>query len=240
MINKEKDLHENPNETEDDHSIDRQEIEIKNPIELQNIENPTKRRKCIVISKKNQNTIQSKYANTSPLGTIGFGMATVMLNLANAGVYEINGMVLGLSFFHGGFGQLISGIFEIKKGNTFGATTFLSSTCFWFSFVTMWLCPFSLGCKETSDISLAVFNLFWGIFTAAMTVAVMKNGHLANKMMFIVLSLNFFLISIGLFSNVGIVVKIGGVFGVISGIFGIYIGCADAINTEFNHYLLPY
>lgn len=183
--------------------------------------------------------VRDKYANTSPLGIIGFGMATVMLNLANAGLYEINGMVLGLGFFHGGFAQLIAGYFEIKKGHTFSATTFLSSTAFWFSFVTMTLCPNFLGCKETDNIALGTFNLFWGIFTALMLVAVMKNGHISNILLLTALVVNFFMISIGLYSNFAIFVKVGGAFGVISGMIGIYNGCADIINGEYGKYVLP-
>lgn len=227
MIGQKKDHHGNPEEG--------MEIDEHDSFILNDIEKPDQDEKSKL--KKN---FPDKYANTSPLAILGFGMATVLLNLANAGCYEINGMVLGMGFFYGGFGQLIAGIFEILKGHTFAATTALSSTCFWFAFVTMWLCPFTLGCVETNNIALATFNLVWGIFTTFMMIVVLKNGRISNKIQFVSLTINFFLISIGLYIEKDIVVKIGGVFGVISGSVGIYNGCADIVNSELHHNILPF
>lgn len=227
MSSQKKDFHGNPEQVLD--------IDDHDSIILQDLEKPQNEKNEV-----NQSPNKDKFGSTSPLGSLGFGMATVMLNLANAGCYTINGMVLGMGFWYGGLGQLISGVFEIIKGNTFSATTTLSSACFWFSFVTMWICPSSLGCAETSNESLATFNLVWGIFTACMMVAVMKNGHLSNKILFVALTINFILIAVGFFISKQIIVQIGGGFGVISGAIGIYNGCAEIMNGEFHHHIIPF
>jgi succinate-acetate transporter protein len=38
-------------------------------------------------------------ANPAPLGLMGFGMTTVLLNLHNIGLFELNSMILGMGIF---------------------------------------------------------------------------------------------------------------------------------------------
>ncbi len=65
-------------------------------------------------------------ANPAPLGLMGFGMTTVLLNIHNAGFFENDIMILAMGIFYGGLAQVIAGIMEFKKGNTFGTTAFTS------------------------------------------------------------------------------------------------------------------
>jgi hypothetical protein len=60
--------------------------------------------------------------NPAPLGLLGFGMTTVLLNLHNAGFYELNSMILAMGICYGGAAQIIAGIMEWRKGNTFATT----------------------------------------------------------------------------------------------------------------------
>src|SRR3982751_5599878 len=75
--------------------------------------------------------------NPAPLGLLGFGMTTVLLNLHNAGFYELNTMILAMGICYGGAAQVIAGIMEWRKGNTFATTAFVSYGFFWLSLVTM-------------------------------------------------------------------------------------------------------
>ena len=43
--------------------------------------------------------IKDTTANPAPLGLLAFGMTTVLLNLHNAGFYELNAMILGMGLF---------------------------------------------------------------------------------------------------------------------------------------------
>ena len=54
-------------------------------------------------------------ANPAPLGLMGFGMTTVLLNLHNAGFYPMNSMILSMGLFYGGIAQVIAGIRNGKK-----------------------------------------------------------------------------------------------------------------------------
>src|SRR5215213_5743673 len=80
--------------------------------------------------------------NPAPLGLLGFGMTTVLLNLHNVGFYEMNAMILAMGFFYGGVAQIIAGGMEWKKGNTFGTTAFLSYGLFWLTLVALIVLPY--------------------------------------------------------------------------------------------------
>jgi len=54
-------------------------------------------------------------ANPAPLGLMGFGMTTVLLNLHNAGLFKLGSMILCMGIFYGGIAQIIAGIMEWKK-----------------------------------------------------------------------------------------------------------------------------
>ena len=70
-------------------------------------------------------------ANPAPLGLMGFGLTTVLLNIHNAGFFELNSMILAMGIFYGGVAQIIAGVMEWKKNNTFGTLAFTSYGFFW-------------------------------------------------------------------------------------------------------------
>src|SRR5258705_2986139 len=80
-------------------------------------------------------------ANPAPLGLLGFGMTTVLLNLHNAGFYELNSMILAMGICYGGMAQIVAGIIEWLKGNTFATTAFLSYGLFLVSLVALIILP---------------------------------------------------------------------------------------------------
>ena len=51
-------------------------------------------------------------ANPAPLGLLGFGMTTVLLNMHNANFFGMDGMILAMGVFYGGIAQIIAGIME--------------------------------------------------------------------------------------------------------------------------------
>ena len=50
-------------------------------------------------------------------------------------------MILAMGIFYGGIAQIIAGIMEFKKGNTFGMTAFTSYGLFWLTLVAIWVIP---------------------------------------------------------------------------------------------------
>ncbi len=77
--------------------------------------------------------MSEKLANAAPLGLLGFGLTTVLLNLVNAGFFPLNSMILAMGLVYGGIAQVIVGAMEYKRGNTFGTTAFTSYGLFWIS-----------------------------------------------------------------------------------------------------------
>src|SRR5271157_605224 len=125
---------------------------------------------------ENVRIIKDSTANPAPLGLFGFGMTTVLLNLHNAGFYELNAMILGMGIFFGGIAQIIAGIEEWKKNNTFGATAFAAYGAFWLSFVALVLIPktnFGAGLKS-NEVSMGFYLFIWGLFTLFMWIGTLK------------------------------------------------------------------
>src|SRR6476469_5791788 len=96
-------------------------------------------------------TIKDTTGNTAPLGLLGFGMTTVLLNLHNAGFYELNSMILAMGVCYGGVAQIIAGIMEWRKGNTFATTAFLSYGLFWLSLVVLIILPIFFNDTATTE-----------------------------------------------------------------------------------------
>ena len=112
-------------------------------------------------------TIKDSTANPAPLGLLGFGMTTVLLNIHNAGIYELDSMILGMGIFMGGLAQVMAGYQEWKKNNTFGATAFTAYGMFWLSLVAIIIIPkTSFGTDlKSSETAMGWYLFMWGLFT---------------------------------------------------------------------------
>jgi len=106
-----------------------------------------------------------KTGNPAPLGLMGFGMTTILLNLHNAGFIALDTMILSMGIFYGGIAQVIAGIMEWKKGNTFACTAFTSYGMFWLSLVALVALPKAgLGLVGPSGFSVPAYLAIWGVF----------------------------------------------------------------------------
>src|SRR5881398_3894679 len=121
--------------------------------------------------------------NPAPLGLLGFGMTTVLLNFHNAGFFELNTMILAMGICYGGIAQIIAGIMEWKKGNTFATTAFISYGLFWLSLVALIVLT-KLGWGAASnDTAMAAYLAMWGLFTAVMFIGTLRL-HIAGQVVF--------------------------------------------------------
>ncbi len=179
-----------------------------------------------------------KEANAGPLGLLGFGMTTVLLNLHNAGVIELSVVILAMGICMGGLAQFIAGLMEFKVGNTFGATAFTAYGLFWWSLVFILVNPAALGGMEADGRSMGFYLLLWGIFTLFMFIGTMKANH-ATQIVFCTLMILFFLLSIEKFTGSEIVGRIAGVEGIICGASAIYTAVAGIVDGEFNKPIMP-
>ena len=128
-------------------------------------------------------------------------MTTVLLNLHNAGFYELNSMILAMGLCYGGTAQVIAGIMEWKKGNTFATTAFISYGFFWLSLVALILLPKIVpAVAATGENALACYLALWGFFTAAMFLGTFRLSR-ALQVVFGTLTILFFLLAIGDFTG---------------------------------------
>lgn len=185
---------------------------------------------------KNVN-VSEKLANPAPLGLMGFGMTTVLLNLHNAGIFELNVMIMAMGIFYGGLAQIIAGIFEFKKDNTFGATAFTSYGLFWLTLVGIWVMP-NMGLPAASSVAVGFYLLMWGIFTLFMFIGTL-NGNNATKVVFGTLTLLFFLLAIGDFTGNAAIKVFAGWEGILCGSSAIYTAMAEVLNEKLGRKVLP-
>jgi succinate-acetate transporter protein len=182
----------------------------------------------------------SALANPAPLGLMGFGMTTVLLNLLNSGLIASSslGMILAMGIFYGGIAQIIAGVMEYRKGNTFGTTAFTSYGLFWVSLVAILLFP-KLGWAGAPDgTSMAAYLAMWGLFTAYMFVGTLnKNG--AIQFVFGSLAVLFFLLAIGDFTGIAMVKTLAGLEGIVCGFSAIYLAAAEELNEAHGKKILP-
>ena len=189
---------------------------------------------------ENTITIKDSTSNPAPLGLLGFGMTTVLLNLHNAGLYELNSMIIGMGIFVGGIAQIIAGIQEWKKNNTFGATAFTAYGSFWLSLVTIWLIPrttFGAGLKP-DEISMGWYLLLWGLFTAFMFIGTLKLNK-ALQVVFGSLLVLFILLATGDFTASKTIKTIAGYEGIFCGLSAIYACMAQVLNVVYGKPVLP-
>ena len=183
--------------------------------------------------------IKDGTANPAPLGLMGFGMTTVLLNLHNAGVYELNSMILAMGICYGGLAQIAAGIMEWKKGSTFGTTAFTSYGFFWLSLVALLLLPKWTLANAPDGNAMAAYLAMWGLFTAVMFIGTLRISG-ALQFVFGTLTILFFLLAIGDFTTVSTGFKhFTGYEGVVCGLSAIYTGLAQVLNEVYGKVILP-
>jgi succinate-acetate transporter protein len=183
--------------------------------------------------------IKDTTGNPAPLGLLGFGMTTVLLNLHNAGFYELNSMILAMGICYGGLAQIVAGIMEWRKNNTFAATAFVSYGLFWLSLVTMIILT-KLGWGAASnETAMAAYLAMWGLFTAVMFVGTLLLNR-ALQVVFGTLVILFFLLAIGDFTGASAGFKhFTGYEGIFCGFSAMYAGLAQVLNELFGKTVVP-
>jgi len=177
-------------------------------------------------------------ANPAALGLTAFGVTTVLLNLSNAGYFGIGSMILAMGIFYGGLAQVVAGIMEWKKNNTFGMTAFLSFGLFWLSLVTLLILP-KLGLADApSTTGMAAYFGMWGLFTLVMFIGSLKINR-ALQFVLGALTVLFFLLAIAEITGNATVLLVAGYEGIITGFLAIYAGLAQVLDELYRKPVAP-
>jgi hypothetical protein len=177
-------------------------------------------------------------ANPAPLGLAGFGMTTVLLNLHNAGGFALGSAILGMGIFMGGMAQIIAGLMEWKKNNTFGTTAFTAYGLFWLSLVMILVLPKAgLGVAPDKN-EMSAYLALWGVFTLFLFIGTLRLNT-ALQLVFGTLTALFFLLALGVFTeNRGITI-LAGYEGILCGSLAIYTSLAQVLNEVYGRTVLP-
>jgi succinate-acetate transporter protein len=191
--------------------------------------------------------MSEKLANPAPLGLLGFGLTTVLLNLHNAGLFPLDTMILAMGLAYGGLAQVIVGIMEYKKGNTFGTVAFTSYGLFWWSLVLLLVLPSTsifTGLSAPTETAMAAYFFMWGLFTFAMFFGTLKKNR-ALQFVFMSLTILFFMLTIrDLTANPTLFGtftwnNLTGIEGVICGLSAVYLAIAEVLNEAHGKTVLP-
>lgn len=186
-------------------------------------------------------------ADPGPLGLAGFAGTTFFLSVVNTNMLgaSVQGVVLGLALFYGGLAQLLAGMWEFVKGNTFGALAFTSFGAFWMSF---WYLLNHLPKAAPLDLfhGVGLYLLMWAIFTAYMSVAAVRTSG-AVLLVFVLLTLTFIALAIGWFAysvsdfeaNSSGWIHLGGWLGIVTALAAWYASFASVTNFTFKRVVLP-
>jgi len=195
--------------------------------------------------------MSEKSANPAPLGLLGFGVTTVLLSFVhNTRLGPVDAMILAMGLAYGGLAQVIAGVMEYRKGNTFGTVAFTSYGLFWWSYVFLNLLPrqyFFFGIQSASDEAMMAYYFMWGIFTLVMFFGTLKKNR-ALQFVFMSLAILFLLLAAksalltytSLTSiDLELFTQIIGVEGIICGLSAVYLALAEVLNEVHEKTILP-
>ncbi len=181
--------------------------------------------------------MSTKLANPAPLGLMGFGMTTILLNIHNAGFFPLDSMILAMGIFYGGIAQVIVGIMCFRRGDTFGTTAFTSYGLFWLSLVGLIVMP-AMGQPASPAQFMGCYLLLWGIFTGFMFIGSLRYP-LAKQIVFGSLTILFILLAAHNFTGSELIGKIAGFEGIFCGASAFYFAMALVLNQEYGRTILP-
>lgn len=179
----------------------------------------------------------SNIANPAPLGLLGFGMTTCLLNLHNSGLIPLSIVIVAMGFALGGAAQIIAGIMEFKKNNAFGATAFTAYGFFWWSLILIWINPFT-AIQGADPMSMGYYLGLWFLFTGFMFIGTLTHNR-GIQVVFGSLTLLFLLLAIANFTGSDLVHTIAGYVGIVCGFSAIYNAAGQILNDEYGRTILP-
>jgi uncharacterized protein len=183
----------------------------------------------------------SQIADPGPLGLAGFAATTFVLSLFNAGMVgnpKLEAVVLPFALLYGGLAQVLAGMWEFKKNNTFGAVAFTSYGMFWIS-LFFYIKYVAAGLPAAdAHTATGIFLLTWTIFTAYMTVASIATNRVLT-VVFATLLAAFVFLTLGAFNGNVSLTHAGGYVGLGVALLAWYASAAGVTNATFGKTVLP-
>ena len=173
-----------------------------------------------------------------PLGLLGTGMTILLLGVQQATLLPLDAMMIAMGLFYGGLAQIIAGIFEWRRNQSFAATTFCAWGLFWLTLVGMVALPRAGIGDLPSPLALTSYLVLWGLFSGVLFIGALRLGRLL-PLIFANLSLFLFLLALSEAHTLVALDRLAGWQGVLTGILAVYAGCAQMLNDIYRRPLLP-
>lgn len=177
-----------------------------------------------------------KLANPAPLGLSGFALTTWLLSMINAGWFGDSAIpiVLASAFAFGGSVQLLAGLMEMPRGNTFGFVAFCGYGAFWWSFA-LFIEFFS---SKVPAAIVGWFLILWGLFTFFLWIGTFSLNR-AVQLIFLALWITFLLLALGTWLGSPMLSHTGGYTGMVTAALAFYLAAAEVINEVRGEVVLP-
>jgi succinate-acetate transporter protein len=189
-------------------------------------------------ARENETIIKDRTANPAPIGLMGFGMTTILLNLHNAGYMPLGAAILAMGIFFGGLAQVMVGVMEWKKGNMFGSTVFTSFGFFWIILVTIILAP-KLGIASTeTPLAMGWFLGVWGIYCVFLTIGTLRTNRVM-QFTFVSLCALFFMLAFADVWAIPDLKVLAGYVGILAGAGAVYMAMAQVLNETLGRTVVP-
>lgn len=204
------------------------------------------------IERKVLRTIDRNLAGASPeipladpgaLAITAFSTTSFMLGLylsKQVGAASLP-ILFPVAFFFGGFIQIAVAMFEIVRGNVFGAAVFGTFGPFWviFAAINVWFVPM-VKPASAADTGVAVFLLLFAIVGFYFLLASLKTDMIL-VVIFVLLVPSLSLVSWGYAhaNPTGTAVQVGGYLAMAFAVLGWYHAAADVTAHTFGRQLLP-
>jgi len=187
----------------------------------------------------------SSIADPAPLGLAAFALTTLLLSAKNAGwmTHATGSAWLGFAFAYGGLAQFAAGMWEFRRGNTFGATAFGTYGAFWIG-LALWVelvanpaVAAIAKAPSTAAATVATLNHDLGWITLVFFIVTLyllvltTQVNVAVFLVFLGLDITFIILAIGNFDAGSALlptgtIKVGGYLGLLTALFAFYASAA--------------
>lgn len=187
---------------------------------------------------------EPRIGSPTPLGFYAFGITTALYNVHTAGICTMNFATLGLVLFFGGLTQFVCGFFELINRNTLGCTISATYGAFWMATMCLYVFPADLqtalpATQGGNPHYMGGFFLIWALFALSLFACGFNGGPIAFKLLFALVPINFFLQSMGHFTDTPTLIKVAGFEGIVAGSLAAYIGMALSMRDVYGISVLP-
>ncbi|KAG5511899.1 hypothetical protein JKF63_07724 [Porcisia hertigi] len=179
-----------------------------------------------------------RIGSPTPMCFYAFGITTLLYNVHNAQLFDLNMATMGLVTMVGGLTQFVSGFFELINMNTLGCTISTTYGAFWMATTVLFLWPENNYVSMGDNYYTGVYFLVWFLFSVSLLAASLRSPFTCIAL-FILVPLNFLMQSIGFFMDSRAVARVAGYEGMLVGLLAMYIGAAFILRDVYGRSVLP-